>query len=50
VNDPPHVLLPGATRMPLIGLGTYKLESPEAVRKALEGELGVGGAGGWVTP
>lgn len=37
VNEPSYVLLPGATRMPLIGLGTYKIESPESVRKALEG-------------
>ncbi|KAI3430761.1 hypothetical protein D9Q98_009173 [Chlorella vulgaris] len=36
VNEPSYVLLPGATRMPLIGLGTYKIESPESVRKALE--------------
>jgi hypothetical protein len=37
VNEPSYVLLPGATRMPLIGLGTYKIESPESVLKALEG-------------
>ena len=37
INDTPYVLLPGGTRMPLIGLGTYKTESPEAIRKALEG-------------
>lgn len=36
INDTPYVLLPGGTRMPLIGLGTYKTESPEAIRKALE--------------
>lgn len=36
VNDPPHVLLPGGTKMPLLGLGTYKLQSAEAVKKALE--------------
>lgn len=38
VNDPPHVLLPGGTKMPLLGLGTYKLQSAEAVKKALERE------------
>lgn len=28
-------MLPGGARMPLIGLGTYKLDSPDAVRAAL---------------
>ncbi|PSC71722.1 Alcohol dehydrogenase [NADP(+)] [Micractinium conductrix] len=36
VNDPPHVILPGSTHMPLIGLGTYKLQSPGSVKAALE--------------
>ena len=35
VNDPPYVLLPGGARMPLVGLGTYKLAGPEAVEFAL---------------
>lgn len=38
VNDPPHVILPGSTHMPLIGLGTYKLQSPGSVKAALESE------------
>lgn len=38
VNDPPHVLLPGGTKMPLLGLGTYKLQSADAVKQALERE------------
>ncbi|PRW21059.1 Alcohol dehydrogenase [NADP(+)] [Chlorella sorokiniana] len=36
VNDPQHLLLPGAVRLPLLGLGTYQLQSADAVRKALE--------------
>ena len=36
--DPSYVLLPGGdARMPLVGLGTYKLASAEAVRIALAG-------------
>lgn len=45
VNDPPHVLLPGGTKMPLLGLGTYKLQSAEAVKKALEREQWMGAPG-----
>jgi hypothetical protein len=37
VADVSYLVLPGGTRMPLIGLGTYKIESPESIKKALEG-------------
>lgn len=39
LNEPQHLLLPGAVRLPLLGLGTYQLQSADAVRKALEREL-----------
>lgn len=42
VNDPPHLLLPGAVRMPLLGLGTYKMDSADAVKTALECERAAG--------
>ena len=35
IKEPDYVTLPGGSRMPLIGLGTYKQDSPEAVRSAL---------------
>lgn len=38
VNDPPTAVLPGGSRMPLLGLGTYKLESADAVKAALQCE------------
>ena len=40
MNDPPYARLPGGGRLPLIGLGTYALESVDAVRTALAGEEG----------
>lgn len=39
VNEPQHLVLPGGTRLPLLGLGTFQLQSADAVRKALEREL-----------
>ncbi len=42
VNEPQHLLLPGGVRLPLLGLGTYQLQSADAVRKALERECGWG--------
>lgn len=35
IKEPDYVTLPGGSRMPLIGLGTYKLDSADAVRTAL---------------
>lgn len=39
VNEPQHLVLPGGTRLPLLGLGTFQLQSADAVRKALEREF-----------
>ncbi len=36
VAEPTTVLLSNGDRMPLIGLGTYKLSSPDSVKAALE--------------
>lgn len=36
MREPTTVLLSTGQRMPLIGLGTYKLQSAEAVKTALE--------------
>jgi alcohol dehydrogenase (NADP+) len=35
VREPDSVLLSNGARMPLLGLGTYKIDSPEAVKRAL---------------
>ena len=36
VREPETILLASGARMPLLGLGTYKLARPEAVKRALE--------------
>ena len=38
LNEPQHLLLPGGGRLPLLGLGTFQLQSADAVAKALERE------------
>lgn len=34
-SEPRHILLPGGARLPVLGLGTYKIEQPESIVSAL---------------